>query len=126
MEKLDKIVLDGLLDRVLRPERLTALLAAVLDMSDAADEQRQKDLERMRRARLEMETKLRRLLDLVAEGLMDLTAQQVGAHVKVRNLTFKDHIGNLKAARLFAGKTLIGHDQRHPVDTVLKDLCARL
>lgn len=69
-DELDKIVLNELMERVLKPERLTKLLAEVLDLSDAADEQRKKDLERVRRARQETEAKLRRLLDIVAEGLM--------------------------------------------------------
>ena len=71
--ELDKVVVDGLLERVLKPERLRKLLAAVLESSDAADEQRKKDLDRVQRARQETENRLRRLLDVVAEGLMSPT-----------------------------------------------------
>ena len=72
-DELDKIVINGLLERVLKPERLRKLLAAVLEMSDAADEQRKEDLDRVKRARSETENRLRRLLDVVAEGLISPT-----------------------------------------------------
>ena len=72
-EELDAIVVSGLLDRVLEPKRLKKLLADVLDLSDAADEKRKNDLDRVRRERVEVENKLRRLLDIVAEGLMSTT-----------------------------------------------------
>lgn len=70
-EALDDIVLDGLLQRVLEPGRLRALLADVLDRSDEADQRRQADLARVARERVVAETRLRRLLELVEEGIMN-------------------------------------------------------
>ncbi|WP_082472886.1 recombinase family protein [Sphingomonas sp. Leaf357] len=67
---LDSIVLDGLLDRVLQPDRLKVLLADVLDRSDDAEKRRKDDLDRVRRERIAAEARLRRLLELVEEGLM--------------------------------------------------------
>ena len=63
-------MLDGLLHRVLQPERLKVLLADVLDRSDDAETRRKDDLDRVRRERIAAETRLRRLLELVEEGLM--------------------------------------------------------
>lgn len=69
-DALDRIVLDGLLHRVLQPERLKVLLTDVLDRSNDAETRRKDDLERVRRERIAAETRLRRLLELVEEGLM--------------------------------------------------------
>lgn len=94
-------MLDGLLERVLKPDRLTKLLSDVLDLSDAADQQREKDLERVRRARQDMETKLRRLLDLVAEGLMSLADKVLAerlAEYKQSIASLTQNEANLKRA----------------------------
>lgn len=69
-DALDAIVLETLLDRVLAPDRLKLLLGDVLERSDAADGRRRADLERARRERVVAQTRLRRLLDLAADGLM--------------------------------------------------------
>lgn len=69
-DALDGIVLDGLLGRVLQPDRLKVLLADVLDRSDDAEKRRKDDLDRVRRERIAAEARLRRLLELVEEGLM--------------------------------------------------------
>ena len=83
-ETLDRIVLDTLLDRVLEPERLKLLLARVLERSNAADERRRKDLDRVRRERIAAETKLGRLYSLVEEGLANardtLFAERLADH----------------------------------------------
>ncbi len=71
-DALDSIVLDGLLHRVLAPDRLRLLLAEVLDRSDEARQRRGKDLDRVRRERIGAETRLRRLLEIVEEGMMSV------------------------------------------------------
>ena len=63
-------MLDGLLHRVLAPDRLRALLADVLDRSDEAKQRRAQDFDRVRRERIAAETRLRRLLEIVEEGIM--------------------------------------------------------
>ena len=69
-DELDAIVLSVLTDRILQREQLTELLHAVLERSDAADTQRLKDLDRVRREKVAAETRMRRLLKMVDEGLM--------------------------------------------------------
>lgn len=65
--ELDKLILDGLLHRVLEPARLRTLLAGVLELSDGAQEKRRTDLARIRRERVQAENGLRLLLDLVMQ-----------------------------------------------------------
>ena len=85
-ETLDGIVLDTILDRVPEPERLKLklLLARVLERSDAADERRRKDLDRVRRERIAAETRLGRLYRLAEEGLTNgrdaLFAERLADH----------------------------------------------
>lgn len=57
--ELDTIVIDAVLEKVLHPERLNALLHHVLEKSDAATERRKSDLGRIRTARTEAEKRLR-------------------------------------------------------------------
>ena len=104
-ETLDRIVLDTLLDRVLEPERLKLLLARVLERSNAADERRRKDLDRVRRERIAAETKLGRLYSLVEEGLANardtLFAERLADHRRA--------IAQLEASeRSLAGQLAIG------------------
>lgn len=113
-DELDKIVLDGLLERVLKPERLTELLAAVLDLSVAADEQRKQDLGRVQRARQEMETKLRRLLDVVAEGLMSLTDKVMAE----RLAEYKQSIASLSQTESNLKRALASTSKRITDETV--------
>lgn len=65
----DRTVPDVLLRRVLEPGRLKLLLADALDRSDDAERRRKDDLDRVRRERIAVETRLRRVLEL-GEGLM--------------------------------------------------------
>ena len=69
-DQLDAVVLRGLLDRVLEPSRLKLLLAEVLDRSGEAEQRRRADYDRVRRERVGAEARLRRLLELIEEGLM--------------------------------------------------------
>lgn len=71
-DTLDAIVLDGLFHRVLAPSRLRELLADVLDRSDDARQRRAQDLDRVRRERIAAEARLRRLLEIVEEGMMSV------------------------------------------------------
>ena len=67
-EALDSIVLDGLLGRVLQPDRLKVLLVGVLDRSDDAEKRRKGDLDCVRHERTATEARLRRLLDWSKKG----------------------------------------------------------
>ena len=98
-------MLDTLLDRVLEPERLKLLLAQVLELSDAADERRRQDLDRVRRERIATETRLGRLYSLIEEGLTNardaLFAERLADHHRA--------IAQLEASeRSLAGQLAIG------------------
>ena len=69
-EALDGIVIDALLERLLKPDHLAELLAHVLDASDTADERRTRDLQQARSERTRAETGISKLLELVETGLM--------------------------------------------------------
>ncbi|MEK9211846.1 hypothetical protein [Sphingomonas sp. 2378] len=69
-DELDRTVLSVLTDRILHRDRLLELLQAVLEKSDTADAQRHQDLDRVRREKVEAEKRIRRLLELLEEGLM--------------------------------------------------------
>lgn len=83
-DDLDAIVLSVLTDRILERKRLTELLHAVLKRSDAADTQRLEDLDRVRREKVAAETRRRRLLNMVEEGLMSpkgtMLAERLAQH----------------------------------------------
>ena len=69
-DELDAIVLSVLTDRILQRDRLIELLQAVLEKSDAADAKRHHDLDRIRREKVAAETRIRRLFEMIEEGLM--------------------------------------------------------
>lgn len=57
---------------MLAPDRLRVLLADVRDRSDEARQRREKDFDRVRRERVGAETWLRRLLEIVEQGMMSV------------------------------------------------------
>jgi site-specific DNA recombinase len=69
MEKLDRIVLDAVEERVLAPDRLPELLSAFLEKSDESDQRRREELALIRAARTNSEGALNRLYELVEQGL---------------------------------------------------------
>ena len=93
-ERLDKLVTDAVREKLLRPERLTIILEALIDRQAA------KDVSLANRgAALEAEIKdtgdkLARLYRAIEEGVIDLDAQ------------LKDRIATLKAARDLAQASL--------------------
>ncbi len=69
-ETLNKLVIDAVAERVLEPDRLKKLLTHVLELSDIADARRRADLERCAKAKSRSDAAVRRLLELVEEGVM--------------------------------------------------------
>ena len=69
-EKLDSIVLDEVIARILEPERLRELLSGVLEVSNEADARRKKELEQARAQRSQCQAAINRLLELVETGMM--------------------------------------------------------
>jgi site-specific DNA recombinase len=72
MEALDGMVVEQLADHLFTPDRLVALLQAYVDRSTAAQSRRDEALSVARRRHTEAEGKLRRLLQLAEDGVMDL------------------------------------------------------
>ncbi|WP_174279461.1 recombinase family protein [Sphingomonas bacterium] len=122
-DALDAIVLDTLLERVLEPERLKLLLAQVLERSDAADQRRRSDLDRVRREKVTAETRLGRLYGLIEEGLASardsLFAERLAEH--------RNAIARLGASerslsgQLAAGKRRIDEATVERFGTMLRD-----
>ena len=69
-EKLDSLVLDEVVARILEPERLRELLSGVLEVSNEADARRKKELEQARAQRNQCQAAINRLLELVETGMM--------------------------------------------------------
>ncbi len=72
MDKLDQLVTKHVAERILLPERLEALLHSVADRRMQADAEVQGRIEDLRREAGATEDKLRRLYELVEDGLTDL------------------------------------------------------
>ena len=71
MAALDGMVLEHLADRLFTPERLTGLLEAYIARSAEADATRRQRLGQARLRATEIEGKLTRLVQLVAQGLLE-------------------------------------------------------
>ena len=72
MEKLDTLVADHLERRLLAPERLEEILAAVLHRREEWAERRAGHVTGLRRRAAEAEAKLKRLYDAIEAGVADL------------------------------------------------------
>ena len=67
---LETIVIDALADRLLRPERLRALLAGLLDASSAAVRERQAHLKALRTERTRVEGAIQNMFDFIEQGVV--------------------------------------------------------
>jgi site-specific DNA recombinase len=94
MDKLDKLVTEHVADRILVPDRLEALLQSLADRRLKTDAEGQARMEALRREAGTAEEKLRRLYQLVEEGLTDVDE------------TLKERIAKLKADRDKAASAL--------------------
>ncbi len=71
MEALDGMILDALSDRLFTPDRLRVILETYISRSAEADSERQRRLCLAKKRQTEISGKINRLLDLVANGLME-------------------------------------------------------
>ena len=92
-DTLDPLVIDTLMTRILQPERLTVLLAHVLEKSDDAMQKRKADLKRIHKARIEAEKRVRNLYDLIEEGLESARDRQFAQRLSER----KQKVAELEA-----------------------------
>ena len=72
MERLDQLVTDSLVDRLLQPERLTGLLATLADRRERAAAETDGRIVALQSEVAEAEDKLRRMCKIVETGLTDL------------------------------------------------------
>ena len=88
MDKLDDLVASHLEDRLLQPERLEAILAAVLDRRQERSERQREHIAELNKRAAESEARLKRLYDAIEAGVADLD-----------DPALKDRIDGLKAIR---------------------------
>jgi hypothetical protein len=88
MDKLDDLVARHLEDRLLQPERLETILAAVLDRRQGRSERQREHIGELNRRAAEAEARLKRLYDAIEAGVADL-----------HDPALKDRIDGLKAIR---------------------------
>jgi len=88
MDKLDDLVASHLEERLLQPERLETILAAVLDRRQERSERQREHIAELNKRAAESEARLKRLYDAIEAGVADLD-----------DPALKDRIGGLKAIR---------------------------
>jgi site-specific DNA recombinase len=88
MEKLDALVAGHIEDRLLQPERLEEVLAAVLDRRQERSDRRREHIAELNKRAAETELRLKRLYDAIESGVVDLG-----------DPALKDRIAGLKATR---------------------------
>jgi site-specific DNA recombinase len=72
MKKLDDLVAGHLADRLLDPERLSEILASVLDLRKDRAERRREHIAELNRRAAEADARLRRLYGAIESGVADL------------------------------------------------------
>ncbi|MFG1425710.1 recombinase family protein [Roseixanthobacter glucoisosaccharinicivorans] len=72
MDKLDRMVIGHIEDRLLDPERLEELLATVLGRRDDQAERRRQHIAELERRAVESDMRLKRLYDAIEAGVADL------------------------------------------------------
>ena len=88
MEKLDDLVASHLEDRLLQPDRLEAILTAVLDRRQERSERPREHIAELNRRAAESELRLKRLYDAIEAGVADID-----------DPALRDRIDGLKAIR---------------------------
>ena len=69
-EKLETVVVDAMIERLLAPERLHALLGNRLDDSSAAVRERQTQLKALRTERTRLEGAIQNMFDVIEQGMV--------------------------------------------------------
>lgn len=69
-DKLEKVVIEAMADRLLRPERLQELLAKLLDDSSTAVRERQAHLKALRTERTRVEGAIQNMFDFIEQGIV--------------------------------------------------------
>ena len=88
MEKLDDLVASHLEDRLLQPERLEIILAAVLDRRQERSQRQREHIAELNKRAAESELRLKRLYDAIEAGIAEID-----------DPALKDRIDGLNAIR---------------------------
>lgn len=73
MNKLDELVVEHLADRICEPDRMKALLGAVLEQRDSEDQKRDRLQLELQRQKDDLDSRLGRLYAAIESGVADLT-----------------------------------------------------
>lgn len=95
MEKLDRLVTERLADRLLTPERVSRLLAGLMERQAAKDEDHTARLAALRAKLADAESRLGRLYAAIESGIADM-----------RDETLKERIGTVRSERDIAQVSL--------------------
>ena len=82
MDRLDRIVLDQLADRIFQSDRLAELLARYFDQSKDAEHERKIRLGRLKAELTEVDGALQKLMGMVERSLMDLDDPALGERLR--------------------------------------------
>src|SRR3546814_16786722 len=93
MEKLDDLVAKHLEDRLLQPDRLEVILAAVLDRRQEQTTRKSAHLADLNKRATENDTRIKRLLNANANGMAEVNTPTLKEH----NVTLKDTRERAKA-----------------------------
>lgn len=96
MDRLDEIVTGALYDQVLAPQRVTALLGKLIAKAANGRDTRLHELSGLRRELREIETKKKRLVQAVSDGLLDTGDATVREQMRALN-TRQDDLQRLIA-----------------------------
>ncbi len=110
MQQLDGLVTDALAERVLRPERLEALLAAYISRGAEADGARKERLARARKALTDAAGAKSNLLGLVAAGVLQADDRDLAEQLRsaeARRCAAEEEIARLEAAANAVAPTAI-------------------
>ncbi|MBX6740463.1 MAG: recombinase zinc beta ribbon domain-containing protein [Acetobacteraceae bacterium] len=110
MDDLDQLVIGAFAERVLRPERLEALLSAYIARSAEADTGRRERLARLKKEATEAAGAKTRLMKLVASGALEADDPDLIEQLKeadARRRRAEEEIGLLEAQAGAAGPKVI-------------------
>lgn len=120
MEKLDDLVASHLEDRLLQPDRLEAILAAVIDRRQARSARQREHIGELNRRAAESELRLKQLYNAIEGGVADID-----------DPALKDRIDGLKAIREQAradaerAQAMLQHSGSHAVTPLMLQRFAR-
>ena len=99
MDKLDEMVIQAMEEQVFAPERLTAILEAMIDRTDETRQQLEAEIERQRIAVTEAQSRLERLYDAIEAGVAELHDSRFKDRIDLAKLQIREGNANLDILR---------------------------